>query len=212
MPPCTGCILSCAPEKIWDVAEDNHGVITSAQARRLGVGPKSMVSMAANGRLERLGYGVYRLEKHVPGPYDEYAAAVALAGEGAFARGASFLMMRGLIPFDPAKMYLGVTGRIRRHLPEGYDVRVVQHPKVELIEGIRVECIPEATADARRCGAADSERLFAYRKGQAWPPLVVKGADWDAVYHNKKQNLDVLASADAAVDWANGLVNKIATA
>lgn len=146
-------------EKIWDVAEDNHGVITSAQASRLGVGPKSMVSMAANGRLLRLGYGVYKLEKHVPGPYDEYAAAVALAGEGAFVRGASSLMMRGLIPFDPAKMYLGVSGRFRRHLPDGYDVKVIRDPKVELIEGIRVECVREAVADARLSGAADSERL-----------------------------------------------------
>lgn len=148
-------------EKIWDVAEDNHGVITSAQAKRLGVGPKAMVSMALNGRLERLGYGVYRLEKHVPGPYDEYAAAVALAGEDAFVRGASSLMMRGLVPFDPMKMYLGVCGRFRRHLPNGYDVKVVKNPHVEMIEGIRVECVREALEDARRCGAADKERLDA---------------------------------------------------
>lgn len=150
-----------AYEKIWDVAEDNHGVITSAQASKLGVGPKSMVSMAMNGRLERIGHGVYRLEKHVPGPFDEYAAAVALAGESAFVRGASALMMRGLIPFDPAKMYLGVTGRFRRNLPGGYDVKVVKNPQLEMIEGIRVECVRAAIEDARKSGAADGERLDA---------------------------------------------------
>lgn len=148
-------------DKIWDIAEDNHGVITSAQAKRLGVGPKSMVSMAANGRLEHLGHGVYRIEKHVPGAYDEYAVAVALTGEGAFVRGASSLMMRGLIPFDPSKMYLGVVRRFRRHLPDGYDVKFVKNPTVELIEGIRVQCVREAIEDARKSGAADRERLDA---------------------------------------------------
>ena len=32
---------------------------------------------------------------------------------------------------------------------------------VEMIEGIRVECVREALEDARRCGAADKERLDA---------------------------------------------------
>lgn len=148
-------------EKIWDVAEDNHGVITSAQASSLGVSNKSMVSMAVNGKLVRLGHGVYRLEMHVPGPYDEYAAAVALAGEGAFVRGASSLMLRNLIPFDPSRMYLGVRGRFRRHLSPTYDVKVVSNAQIEYIEGIPVERVREAIADARISGAADRERLDA---------------------------------------------------
>lgn len=70
-------------------------------------------------------------------------------------------MMRGLIPFDPAKMYLGVTGRFRRNLPGGYDVKVVKNPQLEMIEGIRVECVRAAIEDARESGAADGERLDA---------------------------------------------------
>ena len=38
-------------EKIWDTAEDNHGVITSAQAKELGVKPAALVSLATNGSL-----------------------------------------------------------------------------------------------------------------------------------------------------------------
>lgn len=146
-------------EKIWDVAEDNHGVITTAKARALGVGPAALVSMATNGKLVRLGYGVYKLEMHVPGPYDEYAQAVALVGETGFVRGASSLMMRGLIPFDPSRFYLGVSRRFRRNLPEYYVVRVVDDPDVEMIEGIPVERVASALRDARECGAADSDRL-----------------------------------------------------
>ena len=76
-------------DKIWDTAEDNYGVITSAQAQALGVKPASLVSLATNGKFIRIGQGVYKLEHHVPGKYDEYAQAVALAGKTAFVRGAS---------------------------------------------------------------------------------------------------------------------------
>ena len=147
-------------EKIWDTAEDNHGVITTAQARRLGVKPAALVSLATNRKLVRIGQGVYKLEFHVPGPYDEYAQAVALAGETAFIRGASALMMRRLIPFDPGRFYLGVSKRMRRKLPPGYMVSEVKNPDIERIEGIPVERVASALEDARRCGAIDSDRLM----------------------------------------------------
>lgn len=146
-------------EKIWDTAEDNHGVITSAQAKKLGVKPASLVSLATNGKLVRIGQGVYKLEYHVPGPYDEYAQAVALAGETAFVRGASSLMMRGLIPFDPSRFYLGVSKRKRRNLPSYYSLKRVSTPNIEYIEGIPVECIESAIEDAQSSGAVDVDKL-----------------------------------------------------
>ena len=147
-------------EKIWDTAEDNHGVITSAQAKRLGVKPAALVSMSTNRKLIRIGQGVYKLSHHAPGPYDEYAQAVAMAGDTAFVRGASALMMRGLIPFDPGRFYLGVTRRTRRKLPSGYDVKFVASPEIEFIEGIAVERVKAALEDARKCGAVDVDRLM----------------------------------------------------
>ena len=146
-------------EKIWDTAEDNHGVITSAQAKRLGVKPAALVSMATNRKLIRIGQGVYKLSHHVPGPYDEYAQAVAMAGDTAFVRGASALMMRGLIPFDPGRFYLGVSRRMRRKLPPGYHVKVIENPEIEFIEGIAVERVRSAVEDARKCGAVDMDKL-----------------------------------------------------
>ena len=146
-------------EKIWDTAEDNHGVITSAQAKRLGVKPAALVSMATNRKLIRIGQGVYKLSHHVPGPYDEYAQAVAMAGDTAFVRGASALMMRGLIPFDSGRFYLGVSRRMRRKLPPGYHVKVIENPEIEFIEGIAVERVRSAVEDARKCGAVDMDKL-----------------------------------------------------
>jgi len=55
-------------------------------------------------------------------------------------------------------------------------------------------------------------RLFAYRKCQPWPPTVVKGESWGAVYESQKGDLPVLPTVDEAVAWANALISKISRA
>lgn len=54
------------------------------------------------------------------------------------------------------------------------------------------------------------ERLFAYRRKQRWPPTVVKGDEWEALYAAQRGSLDVLEDVDSAVAWTNVLVRKIA--
>lgn len=56
------------------------------------------------------------------------------------------------------------------------------------------------------------ERLFAYRRKQAWPPTVVKGEEWDLLYADQLLPEPVLQTADEAVAWANELVERIARA
>lgn len=55
-------------------------------------------------------------------------------------------------------------------------------------------------------------RLFAYRKAQAWPPVVVKGEEWGALYAVQAAGLPVKPDIDEAVAWANSLVERIESA
>ena len=55
------------------------------------------------------------------------------------------------------------------------------------------------------------ERLFAYRKKQAWPPTIVIGTDWEALYREQRGSLDVVESAAEAVNWANVLIARVAS-
>lgn len=57
-----------------------------------------------------------------------------------------------------------------------------------------------------------SERLFAYRQQQAWPPKVVAYERWDTLYAEAADGLDVLGTVGEAVTWANLLVERIAQA
>ena len=98
------------------------------------------------------------------------------------------------LPYQIAQKLHGATGVNSKRAHDVIDLQLIlkNSPDVDLRE-VRNACV----------------RLFAYRKGQQWPPHVVKGSDWDAVYRNKKQNLEVLEDVDKAVAWANDLVARI---
>ena len=55
-------------------------------------------------------------------------------------------------------------------------------------------------------------RLFAYRDLQAWPPVIVKGEDWDSLYASQTVGLSVLESVGEAIVWANDLIARINSA
>ena len=53
-------------DDIYEVAADNHGLVTSSEARAIGVSNNELVQYARRGSLVRVGQGVYRLARHVP--------------------------------------------------------------------------------------------------------------------------------------------------
>ncbi len=55
-------------------------------------------------------------------------------------------------------------------------------------------------------------RVFAYRRQQAWPPTIVAGKQWETLYAEAAEGLDVLPTVQEAVGWANALVQRIAAA
>ena len=67
-------------DDIYEIAADNYGIVTSAQAKRVGASDKELSRIAKDGRLTRIGYGVYRIKHWVPTEYDAFAEGVALVG------------------------------------------------------------------------------------------------------------------------------------
>lgn len=73
--------------------------------------------------------------------------------------------------------------------------------------GRSVRTVPKVSA------AASTGRLFDYRRKQPWPPLVVKGPEWERLYAEALANIvgevPVLRSVDEAIVWANDLIARI---
>lgn len=144
-------------------AVDDFGLITSAEAARLGMSNAELVQQADKGRLVRVGRGVYRMpvwpfQKEAP-----YAIAVKAAGEEAFLYGESVIALLELAPTDPSKVWVGSPKRVRRNLGSG--VKLVQTAAVDpiFLEGVPCQPVCQAilcavsTMGADRAGQAAAE-------------------------------------------------------
>ena len=67
-------------DSIYEICADNYGIVTTGEALEVGVLKPELARYVKDGRLTRLGHGVYRLTRYIPTPLDTYAEAVALVG------------------------------------------------------------------------------------------------------------------------------------
>lgn len=89
-------------------AAEQHGYVTTRDARELDIDPTQLRLMAARGRLHRAGRGVYRVPVLPRGEHDDLAAAVAWsAGRGVLSH-ESALALHGLADVNPSRIHLTV--------------------------------------------------------------------------------------------------------
>lgn len=156
-------------DDLIEVALGNFGLISAAQAADMGIRTKDISEWVRLGRLDRRGWGVYRISHYVPSDFDRYAEAVAIVGKDSFIWGESVLAMLNLALVNPLRVDVATSRRLRKRLPDW--IRLVRPPKgvnAENIEGVPCQNL----ADAIRCcrGRVMTERLVdavreAERKG-----------------------------------------------
>jgi predicted transcriptional regulator of viral defense system len=98
--------------QVWDRvverAAEQHGYVTTRDARDIGIDPTQLRLLAARGRLERVGRGVYRVSVLPRTEHDEFAEAVAWTlGRGVVSH-ESALLMHGLSDVNPSRVHLTV--------------------------------------------------------------------------------------------------------
>ena len=135
---------------IYEYAADNYGLITSGEAKMLGIPNVELVKLAHRGKLKRLGHGVYRIAHYIPTAYDEYAEAVTLVGHGATIYGESVLALHGLALVNPSVIHIATHDRVRKKLPA--HIRIV-HPSTYFTaveyEGIPSQSVYDALISCR---------------------------------------------------------------
>ena len=135
---------------LWEVAAQQHGVFTLDDADAADVPAVEVRKMAARGALRRYGQGVY---VHLGTPQTrltEPAVAVALGGKDAFLERESVFDLLGIGQFNPRKIRVGTTHRVRRTLPEwiGLENRAdIRAEDVTAYEGIPSTHIRKAFED-----------------------------------------------------------------
>lgn len=157
-------------DDIYEIAVDNHYLVTTRDAADAGVPPVELAKLAHRGKLENLGRGLYRLARWVPDDAYPYAEAVARLGRGAYLCGESVIAMLGLAPTNPAYMYVAVPNRTRRKLPEGMRVvRARAGDSVVSYDGVPSQHVKDAIPAAACSMPADRLRAAAeYAKDEGY--------------------------------------------
>ncbi|MFQ5691390.1 MAG: type IV toxin-antitoxin system AbiEi family antitoxin domain-containing protein [Gemmatimonadota bacterium] len=133
-------------EKVLEIAADQHGYVTTSQAREHGVSDDALRKMASRGTLERVSRGVYRVPTFPPSPYAEYVeASLWPAGVRGVISHQSALALYGLSDVSPSAIHITVPEdfRIRRKVPAHLEVH---HAELEDDEMTLFEGIPTTTA------------------------------------------------------------------
>ena len=134
-------------DHIYDEVDD-FGLITSAEAARLGMSNAELVQQARMGKLVRVARGVYRMPVWPFQPEAPYAIAVKATGEGACLYGESVVALLGLAPTDPAKMWVATPKRTRRDLGPGVRTVRTEGIRAERIEGVPCQPVADAIVSA----------------------------------------------------------------
>jgi len=114
-----------ALERLREVALDQHGLVTTAQALDVGVRHASLSMMVRRGRLERVAYGVYRVPQVPVTPQVPYMEAVLWTGVAeACLSHETALDVYAISDINPTRLHVTVSRsrRLRRAGGERYVV------------------------------------------------------------------------------------------
>lgn len=152
---------------IYEVAADQFGYFTAAQAREVGVSPMALVMMERRATVERVSRGVYRLSQFPTGPLAEYMeASLWPAGVVGIVSHQSALALYGISDVNPDRVHITVptSFRTRRQVPRRLHLHHANLPDedVESFEGIVVTSVRRTLRDcaAANVGAETIERAF----------------------------------------------------
>jgi hypothetical protein len=163
-------------DQVREVADSQHGLVTSAQLAELGVDTKTTSRRSLGGMWTRVLPGVHLVDGGRPSRTQREAAALLYAGEGSVLTGTTALRHHGLRamrlqetasddPERPEPVHVLIEHG-RRRLSTGY-VRVERttrppHDSV-VVRGLRLAPIPRAAGDALRRlrNGADANALVA---------------------------------------------------
>jgi len=136
-------------ERLREVALDQHGFVTTAQALDEGVSQAELSTMVARGRIERAAHGVYQVPQVLETEYDSYQLAVLWTGapEACLSHDTA-LEAWGITDINPDRIHVSVarSRRLRRAGEERYVIHYedIAAQQVTWWQGIRIVTVPTA--------------------------------------------------------------------
>lgn len=143
-------------DELYALAEEHDGLLTSKEARALGIQDSVLVRLAQRGRLERMSRGVYRIAHFPADRLAQYREAIlwAQASQGPERIALSHetaLLIYGISDVNPSRVNLTVpmSARLRRERPEWIMIHRADLTPQEISrhEGIPVTSVERSVVD-----------------------------------------------------------------
>lgn len=160
-------------DRLLEVAGQQRGLVTTADARGCGVNPVELRKLTDRGRLERVGYGLYRIAAFPHRAGDDLMAAVLWTRRAGVIGGATALALHDLADVNPRRIDLTVPGgwRTRQRGGDQYRLRHADLPP-EVIDEVAdipvvvpAQAIIEAVDDGVDPRLIDQAMGGAHRRG-----------------------------------------------
>lgn len=139
-------------EMLFDVAVDQHGYVTTENARDLGIDPGRLTDLAHRGHADHVSHGLYRMRAVPVAEHDQLMEAVLWPrGLGVISHDTA-LDLWDLCDVNPLKVHVTIpaAARLRRHrTPAAYQVheRDLDPRDVTRLDGIPVVAVRRAILD-----------------------------------------------------------------
>jgi predicted transcriptional regulator of viral defense system len=177
-------------DELYAIAEEHDGLLTSKEARALGIQDSVLVRLAQRGRLERMSRGVYRMAHYPADRLAQYREAIlwVQASQGPERIALSHetaLLLYGISDVNPAHVNLTVpmSARLRREHPEwivihranlsaqeisqheGMPITSVERSVMDVLSTThRTDIVRQAITDALREGLLTAAQASGLRK------------------------------------------------
>ncbi len=171
-------------DALFEVASEQEGLFTTAQAAEAGYSPQLLQKHLHGGRIRRVRRGVYRLVHFPPGEHEDLVAVWLWSqSQGVFSHETA-LALHGLSDALPSRVHLTVPadwGRRRLRVPRGVVLHHADVPKTDRawVGSIPVTAPLRAIADSAAGGVAPD--LVQQAKDQAVTRGLVTRAEVTAI-------------------------------
>jgi len=142
-------------ERLYDVAEQQAGYFTTAQAKAVGFTSRQLTYHAKTGRFTRVRWGMYRLTLYPATPHEDLFVAWLQAGPDAVLSHDSALALYELSDALPARVHVTVPrGASRRRPGLALHTNRLDASDATTVVGLPVTTVSRTIADVARSGMA----------------------------------------------------------
>ncbi|MBW1951308.1 MAG: type IV toxin-antitoxin system AbiEi family antitoxin domain-containing protein [Deltaproteobacteria bacterium] len=152
-------------DHLYQIAEDQGGYFTAAQAQEAGISRRMLSHHAKTGRFQRVARGVYRLAHFPASRFEDLFVAWLRAGPKSAISHESALAAYGLSDVLPGEVHVTVPRTAsRRRAGMRQHTGALRSSEVTRREGIPLTTVPRTIADLARAGLPEEQILQAIRE------------------------------------------------